>query len=309
MPFVVDDLLLTYIVLPYGRRLLNENREQFYNWLDGQLGKAGKKFVKSLRKDKRPDNAVLEAVGNYVVEHHGTAYTLAPAAVAAQLETASALPAITGDEQFLTAFRDSFLTPIFEMVKSLAHPAVVPGFLTGTDWLTAIDVRVPSGAELQQVRVFPRIEKTYPKSEVIPSRIEVWTEPGILAQAHWRPRIWLVRPKDHELASELNTTPGELADALNKFASDEYGTSEQFADALKHQAFVTEITRHHVIVQQARWVSFNSPYLTGESDRIPWAESTAGAVAMLRALARQLGDQQREYEGWIQAVNSWASGG
>ena len=307
MPFVVDDILLTYIVLPYGRRLLNENREQFYNWLDGQLGKAGKKFVKSLRKDKRPDNAVLEAVGNYVVQNHGTAYTLAPAAFAAQLETAIALPAIKGDEQFLTAFRDSFLTPVFEMVKSLAHPAVVPGFLTGADWLTAIDVRVPSGEELEKVRVFPRIEKTYPKSEVIPARIQVWTAPGPLGVTHWRPRIWLVRPMDGELARELNTTPGELADALNKRASDEYGTSQQFAEALEHQAFVTEITRHHVIVQRARWVSFNSPYLEGESSRIPWAESTAGAVAMLTALARQLGDQQQENERWIQAVKNWAS--
>lgn len=176
----------------------------------------------------------------------------------------------------------------------------MPGFLTGADWLTAIDVRtVPSGKELEKVRVFPRIET---ESKVIPARIQVWTAPGVLAVNHWRPRIWLVRPMDEELARKLNTTPGKLADALDKLASDSYGTAQQFAEALEHQAFVTEITRHHVIVQHAQWLSYNSPDAKGESGRIPWAESPDGIKAMRTALIKQHGDQQEEQKRWIQAL-------
>jgi hypothetical protein len=193
------------------------------------------------------------------------------------------------------------------MVKALEHPAVVPGFLTGTDWLTAIDVRtLPSGEELEKVHIFPRIEKVeYSKSEVIPARIEVWTAPGILAVNHWRPRIWLIRPMDEELARELNTTPGKLANALDQRACDPYATAQHFAEALERQAFVTDITRHDVIVRQSVWQWHSSPDTKGEPSRIPWAESPAGAKAMRTTLAKQLGDQQQKDLLWSQALKNY----
>jgi hypothetical protein len=301
MPFIVDDILLTYIVLPYGQRLLSKGQDQLFSWLDDKFDREGKKFLKSLSKRKLSDAEVLEEVGNYVEKHRGTADTLASAAYVGALKTASTLPAAQREEEFLKVVNDFFLTPIVEMVKALEHPAVVPGFLTGTDCLTVIDVRtVPSGEELETARIFPRFET---ESKVDPARIELWTDQKYFGQARWRPRIWLVRPEDKELADELNTTPGELADALDELARDPYGTAKQLAEALKHQPFVTDITRHHVIVQHAEWWSGSSPSVTGESDRIPWAESPDGAKAMLAALEAQLGDQEDEEERWRDALS------
>jgi hypothetical protein len=300
--FVVDDILLTYIVLPYGRRLLGKGQDQLFNWLDSKLGREGRRLKRSM-SSRNNEVDVLKDLGQYVKEHPETAETLATAAFEAELETASALPAVRGDEEVLRVVREFFLTPIFEMVKSLEHPAVVPGFLTGTDWLTAIDVRVPSGDELEKARIFERFEvNRYPRSEVFPARIELWTSPGIVGVKHWRPRIWLVTPMDEELARELNTTPDKLADALNELACDSYGTAQQFAEALERQRFVTEITRHHVIVRRAEWQWSNSPDAKGESVRIPWAEFPAGVMTMRAALVRQLGDRQEEQERWIQRL-------
>jgi hypothetical protein len=301
VPFIVDDILLTYIVLPYGQRLLSRGQDQLFNWLDSKLDKEGKKFANSLRKRKLSDKQVLEEVGQYVEKHRGTADTLASAAYVGALETASALPVAKREEEFLRVVNDFFLTPVVEMVKELEHPAVVPGFLTGTDWLTVIDVRtVPSDKELQKTRIFPRYES---ESKVDPARIEVWTAREYFGGAQWRPRIWLVRPMDKELADELNTTPGQLADALKELAGDEYKTAKQFAEALEHQPFVTDITRRHVIVQHEKWWPNSSPSVTGESDRIPWAESPDGAKAMLAALEAELGDKQDRQDRWRNALS------
>lgn len=117
--FIVDDILLTYIVLPYGSRLLNQGRDKLYDWLDSELGKEGKKLAKSMSKRNLSTKEVLEDLGHYVEEHRGAADTLATAAFAAELEIASKLPAVKGEEEFLEVISDFFFTPIFEMVKSL----------------------------------------------------------------------------------------------------------------------------------------------------------------------------------------------
>jgi hypothetical protein len=300
VPFIVDDILLTYIVMPYGQRLISKGQDQLFKWLDSKLDKEGKKFANSLRKRKLSDDQVLEEVGQYVEKHRGTADTLASAAYVGALETTSGLPVAKREEEFLRVVRDFFLTPVIEMVKALEHPAVVPGFLTGTDCLTVIDVRtVPSDAKLQETRIFPRDES---EDEVHPSRIEVWTFP-LLFGAQWRPRIWLVRPMDKELADKLKTTPGQLASALKKLADDDYVTAREFAETLKDQPFVTSITRRHVIVQHVVWQPGSSPRVTGKSDRIPWAESPDGAEGMLAALEAQLGDKQDAQDRWREALS------
>jgi hypothetical protein len=302
--FVVDDILLTYIVLPYGKRLLGKGQDWLFNWLDSQLGEEGVRLKQSM-SGRNDEVEVLKDLGHYVKEHPGTADTLAKAAYAA----ATGSPGVMGDTEFLMVVRDFFLTPVVEMVKVLERPAVAPGFLTGTDWLTAIDVRtVPRGERLENMDV----EQRTVWGETYPAEIVLWRR-GRLTQSekdHWLPRIWLVRAGDDELARELDTTPGELSATLDELARDEDTTPGRFADVLEHQPFVTAITRQRVVVRRAQmmWGGIAPPSTTGQSDRISWAKSSAGIQTMREGLERQLGDQQVEQERWIQALTNWASG-
>jgi hypothetical protein len=296
--FVVDDILLTYIVLPYGTRLLDQGRNKLYDWLDSELGKEGKKLKKSIAKRNVDDVEALKQIGQYVADHHGTADTLATAAFAAELGAAKELPPVQGDEEFLGAVRDYFLTPTVEMVRALGRPAVLPGFLTGTDWLTAIDVRtVPPAEKLDQLRIYSQYGKN-------PARINLWSSPGPLGVQHWLPRLWLIKAADEELARDLGTTPGHLAAALDELAVDKHTTAQRFATALESQAFVTGITRDDVIVDHARMPLDFTPILTRESYQIPWAASPAGIRTMRTALTRQVGDRQRQVETWLQALKN-----
>lgn len=299
--FVVDDILFTYIVLPYGTRLLNQGREHLYKWLDKELGWGGRRLVRRIKRANLSDDAALKALGQYVEKHPEKAQTLATAAFATELETASALPAEQSDEQFLKVVRDYFLTPLVEMVQALGRPAILPGFLTGTAWLTAIDVRtVPPGKELEEMFVIPQREEDLP-------RIMLWKAPARYGTMHsWLPRLWLVKARDEEFARKLGTTPVQLAATLDKLARDVNTTPQRFAEALEKQPFVTGITRHHVVVQHVRMEPDSPPDrdMGQWSDRIEWAKTPAGIKDMRTELARQLGDQQQQVAMWIRALKN-----
>jgi hypothetical protein len=295
VPFIVDDILFTYIVLPYGKRLLNQGRDQLYAWLDSELGKGGRKLATSMKRNLKDVDALTD-LGHYVESHPGTADTLAKAAVTAELQTASMLPGMKGDEEFLRVVRDYFLTPIVEMVQALGRPAVLPGFLTGTDWLTAIDVRtVPLGKQLETMKV-------HAQSGNDPPRINLWMPLGPVGIQYWLPRLWLVRATDEELA-HLATTPERLA-ALDELARDANTTVQRFAEALEDQPFVTDITRHDVIVNRARMLSDFTPQMMGKSYPIRWADSPAGMEAMRTALTSLLEGRQRQVGTWIKALTN-----
>jgi hypothetical protein len=281
--FVVDDIVLTYFVLPYARRLLGKGQDQLYDWLDGQgikLAVLARRRWR-LRRHKPSQVEVLTDLGHYVENHPGTAGTLTAAAIAAGPLT---------DEEFMRTICD-FLTRIFEMVQELGHPAVLPGFLTGTDYLAVIDVRTPPGKQLEM----PSIDG---------QEITLWKPLGPTEDSrHWMPRLWLVRATDEELASDPDK-PGKLADALE--ASDPDTTPMQLAERLKGQPLVTGITRRRVVVQDIRMPVPDLPpsLLTGESSRIPWAQSPDGIKAMLAALTNQLGQRQQQDLLWLRAATS-----
>ena len=216
-------------------------------------------------------------LGHYVENHPGTADALTAAAITGPLT----------DEEFMRTICD-FLTRIFEMVQTLGHPAVLPGFLTGTDYLAVIDVRTPPGKQLEM-----------PSTDG--QEITLWTPPApSFMPVHWMPRLWLVRATDEELASDPDK-PGKLADALQ--TGDPDTTSVQLAEALERQPLVTGITRRHVIVQHVQMpLADLPPAPIGESSRIPWAESPDGIKAMLAALTNQLGQRQQQDLLWIRAL-------
>jgi hypothetical protein len=306
--FVVDDILLSCIVLPYSKRLLGKGQDQLFDWLDNVLGEAGKKLNK-IMSSRNNEVDVLKDLGQYVIEHPKTADTLARAASAAELNTAFGLLGARGDEEVLKAVRDYFLTPVIEMVKVLERPVILHGFLTGTDQLTAIDVRtIPRGEQLENMDI--RQRENFLTREPYPTEIVLWRRgrQTFAEQNHWLPRIWLVRAMDEELVGKLRTTPGELAAKLDKLARDDDTTPQRFCDLLENQPFVTAITRRRVVVDRAQMMFGVSPPSTRErTERIPWAEDPAGIHTMRAELEGQLEGQQDEQERWLQALTNWAA--
>ena len=65
--FIVDDILLARIVLPYGERLFNHGRDELYNWLDQQLDRKGRRIFARLRRKKKDLTAdeILRKLGDY----------------------------------------------------------------------------------------------------------------------------------------------------------------------------------------------------------------------------------------------------
>jgi len=300
--FVVDDILVAYVVLPYGHRLLTKGQDWLFNWLDSQLGEGATK-LKQLMSGRHDEVEILKDLGHYVMANPGTAETLATAAYAA----ATASPEAKEDIEFLTVVRDYFLRPAIEMIKVLDRPVVLSGFLTGTDWLTAIDLRtVPRDEVLENMDVRQRTDLY---GEPYPAEIVLWKQRLPYEDKHWLPRIWLIKTVDEELARQLDTTPGDVPAALDELAHDEETTPAKFADALEHQPYVTAITRQRVIVRRAQMIwGISPPSTTDPSDKIPWAKSSAGIQTMRKELEKQLGDKQDEQERWRQALMNWASG-
>ena len=299
MPFIVDDILLTYIVLPYGKRLLSKGQDQLFNWLDSLPGE-GAAWLKATMSGRNNEFDALTDLGHYVTEHRGTANTLATAAYA----DASG---VKDNIEFLTVVRDYFLTPAVEMVKELKHPAVVPGFLTGTDWLLPSTCAPYRPANRWRIWMSYSARTSLPKSctlrrsssgsnaTCMKKRIT-----GCLGSGLWQ-RMTNCR--------KLGTTPGELAATLDELACDEGTTAGGSADMMKDQRFVTAITRQRVVVRHADMMfGISPPSTTGDSERIPWATDSAGIQAMREGLERQLGDQKDEQDRWIKALMGWASG-
>ena len=81
--FVVDDIALTYIVLPYAKRLLGKGQNQLYDWLDDQGIKLALRRGQHWWQHKPSQVEVLTDLGHYVENHPGTAGTLTAAAITA----------------------------------------------------------------------------------------------------------------------------------------------------------------------------------------------------------------------------------
>ena len=275
--FVVDDILLTYFVLPYANRLLDQGRNKLYDWLDEQGVKLWGRGLRSRRN-------LLKALGHYVEKHPGTAAPLAAEVLFTELPT-------------ILDSVDNFLTRIFKMVQELGHPAVLPGFLTGTDYLTVIDVRTPPGTQLEMPSLPSLTGSNDPE-------IRLWSPlPPAGVAPRWMPRLWLVSKTEGELARDPDTALGQLAAALKEFASKPDTTPGQLAAKLEDQLFVTGVTSHDVVVRHAQMPLENlTPVTSGESRRIAWAESPDGVKDMLEALTRQLGERKKHEELWRRAL-------
>lgn len=288
--FIIDDILLAQIVLPYGQRLLGQGRDIFYTWVDQQLGKESKKLVRRWRKHNPTDEEVLRDLGEFAERHRETAGRLTSAAFATEAAAAdqTLLDADQREEAFLTAVRDYYLAPIVNMARALGRPAVVPGFLTGAGYLAAIDVRTPYGTELELPAVWGRGAQHAPTLR-FPDSVGLY-------QPHWLPRLWLFKATD------------ERRHGYEDLARRRGTTIKEFADAMEGQGLVTAIFRTHIVVRPAVTIADGRPPApSGEAWEISLARSPTGIEAIRTELAHQLGEQQGEDRRWIQAITGVAA--
>ena len=129
----------------------------------------------------------------------------------------------------------SFLIAVFDTVKTLNRPAVLPGFLTGTEHLAVIDVRTRNASEELDNPTVVSPQSGDPRI-VLASRD---VPPG---QAPPRmPRIWLVTATHEE----------RLALEQRAVLSGRYlGQFDDFTNYMEGRWLATDITRHEVWVQQ-----------------------------------------------------------
>ncbi|HEU5352938.1 MAG TPA: hypothetical protein VFU65_00665 [Actinocrinis sp.] len=100
--FVVDNNLLTQIVLPFGRRLLDQGRDALYAWINQrrQEGRA------PLPEAQQARCAELNDLGRFAENHPGTAGRLASAVIIEVGAADNLIDADQRDEGFLQAFLD-----------------------------------------------------------------------------------------------------------------------------------------------------------------------------------------------------------
>ncbi len=280
--FVVDDILIAKFVLPFAQGLGEHTLDGIYDWLDDQGVRLGRGLFYRLTKRRRGAGNVDELVtelGDYVAKHPDAASRLTAAALTDAGQVAKT------DEEFLGVLR-SFLMAVFELVKTLNRPAVLPGFVTGTEHLAVIDVRTRNaGEEFATPAIHPA--RNDDARIVLANRGVPHGQPTPL------PRIWLVSATGEE-GPEIDRVAAASARYLD--------WPDDFVDSMKGQWLATDITRREVWVQQPQ-ITPVGMFVTkpGKVDAFNWSESPAGVIAMHKALVDAVGEKVEQDRAWIDA--------
>ncbi len=286
---VVDDILISTVVMPFLRGWGQHALDDVYGWLDDQGVRLGGRVRRRLKKkvglsDQDPAKLVSR-LGKYVEKHPGTPAKL----TVAVLGTADARD--TDDE--LLEVVVTFLVAVFRLVKELGRPAVLPGFLTGPQGLAVIDVRTRARDEdfqaptVNSYRDPPRI--TLVQREVPP----VGGQPLV-------PRTWLV----NDSAGTREEAERLAAGATVYIAGTGF---DSFMLAMNDQLAVAAIERNRVFLRPAGPVPGNGLVASSlDEHEIPWAESPEAVTAMYQSLVGQVESkvaQEKEWrEKWLRAL-------
>jgi hypothetical protein len=280
---VVDDILIANFVLPFARGLGEHTLNGVYDWLDDQGVRLGRRLLRRLTKGRMGTGDVEHLVsdlGAYVEQHPEAASRL----TAAALRDAGALAKT--DKEFLDVLL-SFLMAVFELVKKLDQPAVLPGFLTGTEHLAVIDVRTRNAGEEFAKPAIYSPQNDVPRI-VLANRIMLYS----LAE-NPLPRIWLVP-----------AAPGERRkfEQHAKASKQCLSWPDDFVNSMKGQLLVTDITRREVWVQQPQ-IAPTGLFAPkgGTTHAFKWAESPAGVIEMHNVLVAAVEVKDAEKEVWVRA--------
>lgn len=264
----LEQLFIAKIVLPFVLRVGQGTLSEVYAWLEGNGAKLGhglgRRLLRRISKGRLGVGDADQLAGDLAsyVERHPDA--------TAKLTTAVFQEA--GQQGRLEIIKD-LLETVFELVKQIGRPVVLPGFITGVDHLAIIDVRTyTADEEYTPPAVHPASGDHVPTITLAGRGAPGWGD------ANPRPRIWLVtEPKDGER---------ERLDDATENANVVLHWPDQFTEAIQGQLLVTRVTRDDVSVNQAQVTPVG--LVVGESDELPWADSASWVGPMVRALREDL---------------------
>ena len=145
MPFIVDDILITWLIVPFAARLRDRYLDQLANVADKGLQKLLHGVDEALQAPPEAQQHLLESATSALADD----VEESPAAEAQLITVAtqSIVAAIDDEEQFLEAMAD-FLAFVFHMIEKDRRPVVLSGFLSGADDDCVIDVRTRKYGEM-----------------------------------------------------------------------------------------------------------------------------------------------------------------
>lgn len=273
--FVVDDLLVSFVLFPFLRGLRDQGFDQVYSW----LGEQGVKLKTRHRYGTKMSKAEqLDQLKNRVAKDPDLARSLTQAAFASA-------GAASDDTAFLTTV-NGFFEAVFQAILTLRHPAVLEGFLTGEGDVCVIDVRTRTFGESYRS---PGISALPPQCiPCIDFGRANRTNPPIT------PFIWLLHGQANQpetVKSLMDCAKGvprvlDIDDPLLKYMQDL---------PAEHQAnLVVEIRRDIVKVQAPQIyapVCMVDVHQPANDSQLPWGETLNGVRAMRETLTQQVQDQ------------------
>lgn len=267
-----EQILIANFVLPFARGVGQGTLSEIYDWLEGNGVKLGQSFGRRLlRKISKGRLGVGDAdqlageLATYVERHPDASSKL----------TAAVLQEVDQQGDRLEVIRN-LLAAVFELVKRIGHPAVLPGFITGPNHLAIIDVRTNNAEEhYTEPAVYPA------PGDRVPT-ITLARRGG--PEYGPRPRVWLVtEPKDGEV-QQLEDEAAKAGPVIAK--------SDPFTQSMKGRLLVTAITsdevRFTLPTVTPLGLMVNKPFMV-----LPWDTGNDWVVPMCRVL-RQADDVRAE---------------
>lgn len=275
--FVIDDILIANVVLPFLQGLGQHTLEKGYEWLDDQGIQFASGFLRRVREHGQRDGDTeefVEQLGRYVEQHRGAAAEL----TAHVIETADT----RGDDEFVQVVQ-TFLVATFRLAGQLGSPAVVPGFLTGEQHLAVIDVRTRGKNEKLQV---PRVDGgNRPTIEMI------WRGPSSVTERPALGRIWLV-----DAAASDRKALEDLSATASPYVSSDLRDS--FMTAMDKRLLVTEVARDLVVAQPSVAITGGNIMVLGATEQFRWTENPLEAGAMYNTLAASVTAYVEKEQQW-----------
>jgi hypothetical protein len=283
MPFVVDDILIGWLIVPLAMRLRDRLLDQIADVADENLRKLLRRLVLATEESQpqaREESVQVAAMelASYVEKNRDAAAELAALAIADVAENAA------GNERLEGLY--NFINYMFRMVEYLKRPVVLPGFFTGSDQTTVIDVRTATFSAFELPK---RLWGAgWPESEG--PRIQIDLN-GPLLRA---PRIWVI-PSASEGPADLKRRPPLPPHEFGVAMQDQWRVKSitPTAVGMVHMRFLTALER------MGRTQRERDEDLIRERERMFEMSATPdGVVSMRDALIRAVKTESDRRQDW-----------
>lgn len=271
----LEQILFAKIVLPFARGVGRGSLSEVYEWLEGNGVKLGHSFGRRLlRKVSKGRLGVGDAD---TLAGELAAYVDQNPAAASKLTTV-VLKEMGQPNERLEVVRE-ILAAVFELVKQIGRPVVLPGFITGSSHFLIVDVRTDTADEPY---VEPAVHPA-PGDRIPTITLARQGGPGYGP----RPRVWLVTEPQSDEIQRLENAAAGAGPVITK--------SDPFTESMNGRALVTAITPHDVLLV----VPIVSPIglmINQPTEVLKWAVDVDWVVPMFRQLQKMTEVQADELD-------------